>query len=337
MKEFDVEQEEVDLDPIGFLRELQAGRRELSQFSRPDWHWLLHSKQCERFVALLFVLREYLRNLDLILFFSDYFPDFEGIYGIQGFALTPGCRVLARIRATRANWLRPLEELLDRASPEIGAQLQRISELALKVESDFEEFYDLEARCSNGVGYRRFSRDEFSRQELAALFAQSIKRGCLSIMPVRNALRFTGQQQQWFFLYHDARLRREADFEPVPRSVLASAKDGAFCSPIPDAVANGHGNWIYFLFFGHLCYEARVLATQKIVVRSRAPRAAEFFFTRSSPFVVLQLFQPNEGEALLCDVRRASAIPFKSSYLNGHAALIARALAFQILVFQPRK
>jgi hypothetical protein len=132
---------DLAIDPVHYLQRM-GEFRPLCQWGCKHWLEFFSNPKSERFLAILFALRNHLRDLPLLLFFNDYFADWENRFGDGLFPISLGSPCPDLLAKKRATWVRPISELLSSKQSVAVEALQSIAELKLDLYSDYVDFYD---------------------------------------------------------------------------------------------------------------------------------------------------------------------------------------------------
>jgi hypothetical protein len=295
------------IDSVHYLQRL-GEYRPLTQWSSKHWSDFLSSPKSERLLAILFALRNHLRDLPLLLFFNDFG---EGLYPIS--LGSPCADIMAR---RRSSWKGAISETLSSKQSVSAEALQGIAELKLDLHSDYVDFYDPPGlvRGESGVGFNRLKEDELDRLQVELLFREYFPDNAMRFYPVQTALKQFGDRDQGWWVYQNPKLRSPGDYHPLRTSDLFKLDvPGRWCSPLADKMINGDGVWKTLISIGHLSWFVLHDPDGRDSVRMRVSDLDDYHLGLVSPVLVLRMFQPfgEDGSYLICDATRREPLVTK--------------------------
>jgi hypothetical protein len=322
------------IDAVHYLRGLEEVRP-LTQWSCEHWLAFFSSPKSERFLAILFAIRNYLRDLPLLLFFQDHFPDWDNRFGSGLYPISVGSPCADLMARKRSVWAGPICEVLSSKKSVATEGLRTVSALKLRVESDYVDFYDVPtvSTAEAGVVFERWKADELDRLEVDLFFRESFPDKRMPFYSVQSALnQFAGRDQGWW-VYKYPKVRHPDDYRAVRTSdLLKSAVRESWCSPLEDRVLNGDGMWKTLVLIGHLSWFVSHDAQGRDTVRMRVSDLDDYQLGLVSPVLVLRMFQPfgGDGSHLICDATRREPLLPEYALLSKQSQLCRNSIALSL-------
>lgn len=298
------------VDPVHYIRAMEQ-KKDLTAFTHDDWREFLASPKSERFVTILFALRNHLSDLALLLLFSDILPpEWETHYGDTLFPLSNASACAQMLAKFRKRLVDPLVDVLGMNRGSAVEELMKISRLKLDVQSDYRDFYDSvdTDKHATSVAFKRFSYEELDRQRLRLLLNQHFRKRHLRFFRLSDFEASHVNGEDWWWVYSDERRRRETDFTPVRREELFSGryKPEQWCSPLPTSIATGAGVWRTLILVGHLSWIITHSPSRQATVNVRSVSKEDKELGLISPVLCIKIFEPLQkgGLWVVCDVMR---------------------------------
>jgi hypothetical protein len=319
------------IDPVHYLQRL-GEYRPLPQWSCKHWSDFFSSPKSERFLAILFALRNQLRDLPLLLFFDDFFGDWEDSFGEGLYPISLGSPCADIMARRRSSWKGAISDTLGSKQSVCAEALQVIAELKLDLHSDYVDFYDPPGlvRGESGVEFNRLKEDELDRLQVELLFREYFPGNAMRFYPVQTALKQFGDRDQGWWVYQNPKLRNPGDYLPLRTSDLFKLDGpGRWCSPLADKMINGDGVWKTLISIGHLSW--LVLHDPdggRDSVRMRVSGLDDYRLGLVSPVLVLKMFQPfgEDGSYLICDATRREPLVTEHPWLRTESRLCRNAI-----------
>jgi hypothetical protein len=329
---------DLAIDPVHYIQRL-GEFRPLCHWGCKHWLEFFSNPKSERFLVILFALRNHLRDLPLLLFFNDYFADWERRFGDGLFPVSLGSPCPDLLAKKRATWARPISELLSSKQSVAVEALQSIAELKLDLHSDYVDFYDPPAlsKGESGVEFNRLKEDELDRLQVDLLFREYFPDNCMRFYRVQTALAKFGDRDQAWWVYNNPKLRNPGDYLPLRTSDLFKLDvQEHWCSPIAEKVIKGQGVWKTMITIGHLSWLVLHDPHGRDSIRMRVSDPDDYHLGLVSPVLVLRMFQPfgGDGSYLICDATRREPLVTEYPWLRKESRLCRNSIALFIHTYR---